>query len=323
MSILLTGGLGFIGSHCVVELIKKYSVIIVDNLYNSTIDILDKIETITQQRPLFYQYDITDYHLLHKVFEENKIDAVIHLAGYKAVGESVSNPAKYYENNINGLLTLLKCMNEFNVKKIVFSSSATVYGQPSELPLSENAKINILNPYGQTKYMSELILQDYANAYQLSVIALRYFNPVGAHPSGILGENDEHASNLFPMIMSVYKHKKEYLEIYGNDYNTKDGTCIRDYIHVVDLALGHMKALNVLKPGFQVYNLGTGNGYTVLEIIKEFEKQTGKLLNYQYKNRRLGDSDIVYANCKKANDMLSWYPKYELCDMVKHLLKYN
>lgn len=323
MSILLTGGLGFIGSHCVVELIKKYPVIIVDNLYNSTINILDKIETITQQRPLFYQYDITDYHLLHKVFEENKIDAVIHLAGYKAVGESVSNPAKYYENNINGLLTLLKCMNEFNVKKIVFSSSATVYGQPSELPLSENAKINILNPYGQTKYMSELILQDYANAYQLSVIALRYFNPVGAHPSGILGENDEHASNLFPMIMSVYKHKKEYLEIYGNDYNTKDGTCIRDYIHVVDLALGHMKALNVLKPGFQVYNLGTGNGYTVLEIIKEFEKQTGKLLNYQYKNRRLGDSDIVYANCTKAHVMLFWYPKYKLSDMVHHLLKYN
>jgi len=321
MTILLTGGLGFIGSHLTIELIQNnYNVIIIDNLSNSTINVLDSIEKITNIRPILYQCDINND--LSPLFHNHKIDTVIHLAGYKSVSESVTNPLKYYDNNVGGLLSLLKCMRKFNVKKLIFSSSATVYGNPSELPLSEESKVHVLNPYGQTKLTSEIILKDCANAYNLSIISLRYFNPVGAHPSGLLGENPT-GVNLFPVIMSVYKGKKEYLEVYGDDYDTIDGTCIRDYIHVMDLARGHVHALKKITKGYEIYNLGTGIGYSVQEIIKAFEKHTGKFLPFILKPRREGDSAEVYACCDKAEKILEWKTIYNLDDMIMDTLKVN
>jgi UDP-glucose 4-epimerase len=321
MSILVTGGLGFIGSHVVLELLNlDYKVIIIDNLSNSYIDILDHIETITSKRPLFYKGNINDSILLDDIFSKHDVDTVIHLAGYKSVGESVSDPLKYYQNNVNGLIILLTCMNRFSIKKIIFSSSATVYGNPTELPINEESPINILNPYGQSKRMSELILEDSSKAYNISVVSLRYFNPVGGHSSGLLNENPCSApTNLFPVIISVYNRKKEYLEVFGNDYDTKDGTCIRDYIHVVDLAIGHIKALEFLNNNnkYELFNLGTGNGYSVLDIIDKFEHHTGKKLNYQIEKKRPGDYISIYSNCEKANNLLGWYPGYNLDDMIK------
>lgn len=319
---LLTGGLGFIGSHLSVELIQNnYNVIIIDNLSNSNIDVLDNLEKITDVRPLFYKCDVNDKADLDKIFYNNKIDVVIHLAGHKSVGESVKDPLKYYENNVGGLLSLLRCMNEHKVKKLIFSSSATVYGNPESLPLTEESNINILNPYGQTKRTSELILKDCASAYDLSVISLRYFNPVGAHPSGLLSENPVGgANNLFPVIMSVYNGQREQLEVFGTDYENPDGSGIRDYIHVCDVAKGHLQALKYLKSGYEVFNLGTGNGYSVLEIINKFEFHSNKTLPYILKDRRIGDSAAIYADCTKANKELQWNTTYNLDDMIKHTL---
>lgn len=311
-TIMLSGSNGFIGSHCAVELIQSgYNIIMVDNLNNSSITVLDAIEKITHKRPPFYQYDITNEELLMSVFNNHKIDAVIHLAGYKSVSESVTHPLKYYENNVSGLITLLKCMEKHKVNKIIFSSSATVYGQPIQIPVTESSPINILNPYGQTKYMSELILKDIPH---LTSIILRYFNPVGGYP--LLKENPNNLpTNLFPVIMSIYNYKKSHLDIYGDNYNTIDGTPIRDYIHVVDLAKAHVKAL--LYNQSDIFNLGTGKGYSVLDIVKIFENETGEKLPYQFKNRRLGDAEAIYADCTKARQLLNWQAEYDLQTMVK------
>jgi UDP-glucose 4-epimerase len=313
-TILLTGGCGFIGSHCAVELIKNgYNVIIVDNLNNSSMNVLNVIRNITAISSIFYQYDITNYELLNSVFINHHIDAVIHLAGYKSVGESVANPLKYYDNNVGGLINLLKCMENHKVNKIIFSSSATVYGQPKKLPIDENSTIQILNPYGQTKYMSELILKDTKN---ISII-LRYFNPVGGYP--LLGEQPRSTpTNLFPVIMSIYNGQKSDLDIFGSDYNTNDGTAVRDYIHVVDLAKAHVKALDCNQS--DIFNLGTGKGYSVLDIVKMFEKETNKPLPLCFKNRRLGDAEMIYADCSKAKALLNWQPEYDLQQMVKDTL---
>jgi len=319
--ILVTGGCGFIGRHCVVELIKNsYHVIIVDNLINSSITILDHIKTITLQKPLFYQCDVTNYIALNQIFNNHHIDAVIHLAGHKSVSESIDDPLKYYDNNVGGLLTLLKCMKNHCVTKIIFSSSATVYGNPKKLPITEEDDIQILNPYGQSKYISELILKDTID----TVIILRYFNPVGGYP--LLGENSTRiTTNLFPVIMSVLNKEKSFVDIFGSNYNTHDGTAIRDYIHVVDLAKAHVKALQYNQS--HVFNLGTSKGYTVLEIIKEFESYTNTKINYELKNRRLGDAEIVYANYDKASQLLDWRPELDLKTMVKDTvlanIKYN
>lgn len=324
MSILLTGGLGYIGSHVATELIhNNYKVIIVDNLSNSSKNVLDNIEKITSIRPLFYQCDIKDN--LNKIFNDNVIDTIIHLAGYKSVSESITNPLKYYENNVGGLLSLLRCMKKFNVKKLIFSSSATVYGNPESLPLTEESKVNVLNPYGQSKLTSEIILKDCVIADNLSIISLRYFNPVGAHSSGLIGEKS--GTNLFPVIMSVYKKNKKKLEIYGNDYDTKDKFAVRDYIHVVDLAKGHLKALENLNEDeqskYEVYNLGTGKGYSVMEIVKAFEFHSGKTLPYILKPRREGDAAEVYADCKKAKENLKWETIYTLDNMIKDTLNFH
>lgn len=315
-TILVTGGCGFIGSHCVVELLQNnYNVIIVDNLINSSIHVLDAIEKITNKKPLFYQYDITS-HKLNDVFKNHPIDAVIHLAGYKSVSESFTDPLLYYDNNVCGLINLLKCMNKFKVNKIIFSSSATVYGQPDIVPVTESSPIQILNPYGQTKYMSELILKD----LKITSIIFRYFNPVGGHP--LLGEKPNGIpTNLFPVILSVYNQKQSHLNIFGSDYNTSDGTAIRDYIHVIDLAKAHVQALDYDQS--DIFNLGTGQGYTVLDIVKTFEKQTNQKCPYQLKERRMGDADIIYADYTKAKQLLKWEPIYDLETMVKDTIKAN
>lgn len=321
MNVLLTGGLGFIGSHCAVELIKQnYQVIIIDNLSNSSIDVLENIKNITNVKPIFYNYDLTNEPQINDVFNNHHIDTVINLVGYKAVGESVTNPLKYYDNNITSLLVLIKIMNKYHVKNLIFSSSATVYGHPETLPLTEDCKVNVLNPYGQTKLMSELILRDCQKAYDLNVTILRYFNPVGAHPSGLLGENPTSiATNLFPVIINCYKQNQPIF-VFGSDYDTKDGTGVRDYIHVCDLAVGHIMAMyNIDK--LKIYNLGTGQGYSVLDIINGFEKYIK--LSYEFKDRRPGDSAIVYADPQKANIELGWVTQYNLDNMIQHTIKYH
>lgn len=321
MNVLLTGGLGFIGSHCAVELIQQnYQVIIIDNLSNSSITVLENIQSITNVKPIFYNYDLTNEVQINEVFNNHSIDTVINLVGYKAVGESVMNPLKYYDNNINSLLVLLKSMNKYQVNNLIFSSSATVYGHPETLPLTEDSRLNVLNPYGQTKLMSELILKDCQKAYDMNITILRYFNPVGAHPSGLLGENPTSiATNLFPVIIDCYKHHKA-LQIFGSDYETKDGTGVRDYIHVCDLAVGHVKAIKNIK-NLKIYNLGTGQGYSVLDIVNGFKKHIDII--YEFKDRRPGDSAIVYANPQKANDELGWTTQYDLDDMIQHTIKYH
>lgn len=325
MFILVTGALGFIGSHCVVELIKNgYQVIMVDNLVNSSIHVLNNIKKILDIHIIFYQCDITNDDELNNIFNHHQIDAVIHLAGYKSVSESIADPLKYYENNVGGLLTLLKCMKNHHIKKIVFSSSATVYGNPKQCPITEKDDIDILNPYGQTKYMCELILKDCCQ----TAIILRYFNPVGGYP--LLGESPVNTmTNLFPTIMSVLNKEVPYLNIFGSNYNTKDGTAVRDYIHVVDLAKAHVKALEYKMNNNSniIFNLGTGQGYTVLDIVNEFENDTHQKINYEFKERRVGDAEKVYADCRQANQLLGWQPEYDLKTMVKDTvlsnIKYN
>ena len=323
MSVLVTGGLGYIGSHTVVELLNSNKkVIIVDDLSNSKIEVLDSIEKITGKRPKFYKINYLDREKLEEVFKENNtIELVMNFAGFKAVGESVKEPLMYYHNNVTGAIILLETMKKFNVKNFIFSSSATVYGDPEKVPITEECKIGgTTNPYGTSKLMIEQILQDlYKSDNTWNICILRYFNPIGAHKSGLLGENPNGIpNNLMPYITKVANGELEILSVYGNDYNTKDGTGVRDYIHVVDLAKGHIKALEKLekeKSGMYIYNLGTGNGYSVLEIIKNFEEVNNVKVNYKITERRPGDIAECYTDPNKALKELGWKAEYGIRDM--------
>lgn len=312
MKILVTGGTGYIGSHTVVELINEgHDVVILDNLSNSDRKVVDRIEKITGSRPLFYEADILDKASLDRIFDKEGIEAVIHFAGLKAVGESVEKPLLYYENNISGTINLLKSMNEHSCKNIIFSSSATVYGTPAFVPITEECpKGTCTNPYGWTKSMIEQIMMDQCTAdSEWNAVLLRYFNPIGAHESGTIGENPNGIpNNLMPYVTQVAVGRLKELGVFGNDYDTHDGTGVRDYIHVVDLALGHVKALKKLVKGsgLSIYNLGTGQGYSVLDIVKNFEEATGVKIPYVIKPRRAGDIDICFADSSKAEKELGW-----------------
>lgn len=324
MKVLVTGGLGFIGSHTVVELLKNnYEVIIVDNLFNSKIDVLDKIKMITGKEARFYQEDVCDKEALEKIFSENKIDAVIHFAGYKAVGESCEKPLMYYRNNLMSTITLLEVMKSYNVKNIIFSSSATIYGDPG-VPeyVEELGRGKTTNPYGTTKAMIEQILEDlYASDNTWTISILRYFNPIGAHESGVIGENPNGIpNNLMPYIMKVAAGELEILNVFGNDYPTPDGTGIRDYLHVVDLAKGHVAALKKVlasENGVLTYNLGSGKGVSVLELVNAFEKVNGIKVNYKIVGRRAGDLAQMYANPSKAYRELGWKTEKTIEDMCR------
>lgn len=320
--ILITGGAGYIGSHTAVELLKNgEELVIVDNFSNSSPEVLEKIKKITGKDFKFYELDLLDEEKLDNVFKENKIEAVIHFAGLKAVGESVEKPIEYYHNNITGTLILLKTMKKYNCKKIVFSSSATVYGNPQKLPIAEDSPLSTTNPYGSTKLMIEQILQDVAVADKDFCIAiLRYFNPIGAHESGLIGEVPNGIpNNIMPYIMKVAKGEYKELTIFGDDYPTKDGTGVRDYIHVVDLSKGHLKALDKIRKeaGVKIYNLGTGNGYSVLELVKNFEKVNNVKVNYKIGPRRPGDIPACYANPRKAEKELGWKAEKGIEEMLK------
>ena len=322
MKILVTGGCGYIGSHTVCELLdNNYEVIIIDNLCNSKKSVIDKIKEITKKEVKFYEFDLSDKQSLEKVFVENKIDAVIHFAGLKAVGESVEKPLMYYRNNLDSTMTLLEVMNKFDCKKLVFSSSATVYGLPKTLPIKENFPLKTTNPYGTTKLMIEKILNDlYISDSNWSIAILRYFNPIGAHESGLLGENPNGIpNNLMPYIIKVATKELPYLNVFGNDYNTKDGTGVRDYIHVVDLAQGHLCAIDkvVKETGIDFYNLGTGIGYSVLDLVKTFEKVNNIKIDYKIVDRRKGDIDACYADVSYAKEKLNWEAKKGIEEMCK------
>ncbi|MFM0602423.1 UDP-glucose 4-epimerase GalE [Streptococcus suis] len=322
MSILVTGGAGYIGSHTVIELLKLgKEVVIVDNLSNSSILVLDRIETITGKRPTFYELDVADKEALRQVFENENIEAAIHFAGYKAVGESVAKPIMYYENNIMSTLALVEVMAEFGVKKIVFSSSATVYGLNNPSPLVETMPTSATNPYGYTKVMLEQILRDVEVADKgWSIALLRYFNPIGAHESGLIGEDPAGIpNNLMPFIAQVAVGKREELSVFGNDYDTIDGTGVRDYIHVIDLALGHIKALEKISTtaGVHTYNLGSGQGTSVLELVQAFEKVNGVPVPYKIVDRRPGDVATCYANADKALEELDWKTEKTIEDMCR------
>lgn len=317
MRILVTGGAGYIGSHTCVELLNiGYEVVVLDNLSNSSRESLNRVREITGKELIFYQTDLLDKAAINEIFEKETIDAVIHFAGLKAVGESVQKPLEYYHNNITGTLNLCDIMNKHNVKNIVFSSSATVYGIPETVPIKEDFPLSTTNPYGSTKLMLEQILTDLnISDSAWNVILLRYFNPIGAHESGMIGEDPKGIpNNLVPYITQVAVGKRECLSVYGDDYDTIDGTGVRDYIHVVDLALGHVKSLEKLKEqkGVLVYNLGTGNGYSVLEMVKSFEKASRKEIKYEIKARRPGDIAICYADATKAKRELGWEAIYDL-----------
>ena len=327
MNVLVTGGLGFIGSHTCVELLNaNYDVVIVDNLSNSSIDALEKIEEITSKKPKFYEYDVCDKEKIEEIFKENKIDAVIHFAGYKAVGESVREPLKYYRNNLDSTLTLLEVMKEENCHNFVFSSSATVYGNPKELPIKEDFPLSTTNPYGTTKLMIERILADLSKAdKEMSIIVLRYFNPIGAHKSGLLGENPRGIpNNLMPYIVRVATKELEMLSVFGNDYDTHDGTGVRDYIHVVDLAKGHIKALEkcVRFKGIEYYNLGTGTGYSVLDLVKTFEEVNNAKVPYKIVDRRPGDIDACYSDPGKAYEEIGFKAELGIEDMCRDSYNY-
>ena len=322
MSILVTGGAGYIGSHtCVLLLEAGYDVVVLDNLSNSNPKSIGRVEKITGKKMKFYECDILDKDGMRKIFSENKIDAVIHFAGLKAVGESVAEPLKYYENNISGTVCLLEVMNEFDVKKMVFSSSATVYGMTDKVPLTEDLPTSANSPYGQTKLMIEQILTDLAvSDKEWAISLLRYFNPVGAHESGSIGENPKGIpNNLMPYITQVASGKLQQLSIFGNDYPTKDGTGVRDYIHVVDLADGHLKALDKLNTtkGVMIHNLGTGVGYSVLDLVNAFEEANNLKINYKFAPRRPGDVVICYADPSKAKKELGWEAKKSVVDMCR------
>lgn len=327
--ILITGGTGYIGSHTAVELIQAgYEIEILDNLYNSKITALDKIAEITGVKPKFYQVDLCDKAALEEVFKQTEFATVIHFAGLKAVGESVEQPLKYYENNIGGTLNLLECMLKYRVNQIVFSSSATVYGDQKVKQLDESLPTGsgITNPYGRTKFMIEEILRDVAVAHpEFKVVVLRYFNPIGAHKSGLLGEDpNDKPNNLMPIVMKVATRQIPELNIYGNDYPTPDGTCIRDYIHVVDLARGHVAALKAVETGenVKVYNLGSGRGTSVLEMVKAFSEASGEALPHKVVARRPGDLAEVCADPSKAEQELGWKTELSIADAMRDTLNY-
>ncbi len=322
--ILVTGGAGYIGSHTCVELLNAgYEIVVLDDFSNSNKDVLDSIKKITGKEFKFYEINYLDKEKLEKVFEENEIEAVINFAGFKAVGESVQKPIEYYTNNVSGALVLLDTMKKHNVKKFVFSSSATVYGDPEVIPITEDCKVGgTTNPYGTSKYMIELILQDlYKSDNTWDIVILRYFNPVGAHESGLLGEEPKGTpNNLMPYITKVAAGVLDELAVFGNDYNTPDGTGVRDYIHVVDLAMGHLRAiekLNKENSGIYVYNLGTGTGYSVLDMIKAFEKVNNVIVKYKIAPRRSGDIATCYSNPKKAREEINFNTTKTLEDMCK------
>lgn len=318
--ILVTGGAGYIGSHTCVELLQVgYQVVVVDNLSNSKVESLTRVQELSGKRLEFYQVDLLDQAALEAVFRARAVDAVIHFAGFKAVGESVVMPLRYYHNNVSGTLILLKTMKAFGVRHLVFSSSCTVYGDPHKVPITEDFPLSATNPYGRSKLMIEDILRDLYNAdHSWNIALLRYFNPVGAHPSGRIGEDPNGIpNNLMPYIAQVAVGKLPYLRVFGNDYPTPDGTGVRDYIHVVDLALGHLKALEKLStnPGLVTYNLGTGRGYSVLEVVRAFERASGRKIPYQIVERRPGDVAITYADPSRANRELGWMAERGLDEM--------
>lgn len=322
MAVLVTGGAGYIGSHTVVQLLENgREVVIVDDLSNSSPKVIDRIEAITGKRPKFYEVNILDEEKMEEIFKENSIDSVIHFAGFKAVGESVAKPLAYYTNNLTTTLIVLNLMKKYGVRNFVFSSSATVYGDPHTCPILETFPLSATNPYGRTKLMIEEMLVDICKAdKELNVALLRYFNPVGAHESGTIGEEPNGIpNNLMPYITKVAIGKLEKLSVFGDDYNTPDGTGVRDYIHVADLANGHLKALDKLEtnPGLVIYNLGTGKGYSVLDMVKAFSKACGKDIPYVIAPRRPGDVAMCYADPAKAKAELGWEAKYDLDRMCE------
>ena len=325
--ILVTGGSGYIGSHTVLELLNKnYEVVVVDNLSNSSQESLKRVQQITGKTVTFYQEDVRNVAALEKIFTEHTFDAVIHFAAFKAVGESCKLPLKYYDNNISGTVGLLQVMEKFNVKKIIFSSSATVYGTPERLPLDENCHLSTTNPYGATKLMMENIMQDvYKADNEWNIILLRYFNPVGSHESGLIGEDPKGIpNNLMPYVAQVASGKLACINVFGNDYDTPDGTGVRDYIHVVDLALGHIAAIEQCNDtGVHIYNLGTGHGYSVLDMIHAFEKACGKQLPYKICDRRPGDIAACYACPDKAEKELKWKAKFGIEEMCASQWKWQ
>ena len=326
-TILVTGGCGYIGSHTVLELLNKnYDVVVVDNFSNSNPEGLRRVQQITGKTVTFYEADIRDAETMDKIFSTHKFDAVIHFAAFKAVGESCRLPLKYYENNISGTVSLLQIMEKHNVKKVVFSSSATVYGDPERLPLDETCRLSTTNPYGSTKLMMEMIMQDLYKADNAwNIILLRYFNPVGAHESGLIGEDPKGIpNNLMPYVAQVASGKLACINVFGDDYDTPDGTGVRDYIHVVDLALGHIAAIEgCQESGVHIYNLGTGRGYSVLEMIKAFEKACGKTLPYKIAPRRSGDIASCYAAPDKAKNELGWEAKFGIEEMCASQWKWQ
>lgn len=325
--VLVTGGAGFIGSHTVVDLLEHgYEVVVVDDLSNASERVLDRIDRIVgdeaSERLSFYRADVRDRDALDIIFEENDVDAVIHFAGFKAVGESVQKPIEYYANNIGGTLALVDAMRDHGVKSIIFSSSATVYGDPDELPLTEESpKKPATNPYGWTKWMVEQILMDVAKADpEWDVVLLRYFNPIGAHPSGLMGEDPKGVpNNLLPYVAQVAVGRRDAVHVFGDDYDTPDGTGVRDYIHVMDLAAGHVAALEWMggRTGCEVFNLGTGNGTSVLEIVRAFSEACGRELPYVIEPRRAGDVTANWADCTKAREVLGWEAKYGIAEMCR------
>ena len=325
--ILVKGGCGYIGSHTVLELLNKnYQVVAVDNFSNSSFESLRRVQKLTGKEVAFYEADIRDRDAMEKIFSEHTFDAVIHFAAFKAVGESCKLPLKYYENNISGTVTLLQVMEKYNVKKIIFSSSATVYGDPEKLPLDETCRLSTTNPYGSTKLMMENIMQDVQKADPAwNIILLRYFNPVGAHESGLIGEDPKGIpNNLMPYVAQVASGTLERINVFGNDYDTPDGTGVRDYIHVVDLAHGHIAAIEQCnEAGVHIYNLGTGHGYSVLDMIHAFEKACGKTLPYQICPRRDGDIAACYACPDKAKKDLKWEAKFGIEEMCASQWKWQ
>ncbi|HBG4426656.1 TPA: UDP-glucose 4-epimerase GalE [Clostridioides difficile] len=322
MAVLVAGGAGYIGSHTAIELLESgYEVVIVDNLSNSNSIVVDRIKELSKKPVKFYNIDIRNKDEMHVVFKENNIESIIHFAALKAVGESVEKPIEYYSNNLISTLNLFELMREYGVKKFIFSSSATVYGDPHTCPILEDFPLSVTNPYGRTKLMIEQMLVDISKADKsLDIALLRYFNPVGAHKSGRIGEEPNGVpSNLMPYITKIAVGKLKELSVYGNDYPTHDGTGVRDYIHVLDLAAGHVKALQKLEenPGLVVYNLGTGKGYSVLDLVKAFSKASGKEIPYKIVGRRAGDVAMCYADSSKAEKELGWKAKYELEEMCE------
>ena len=329
MKILVTGGLGFIGSHTVVELLNNnYEIIVIDNLSNSKFDVIDKIKKITNKNIKFYQEDVCNKEALEEIFKENKIDAVIHFAGFKAVGESVEKPLMYYHNNLVSTINLCELMNKYNVKNIVFSSSATVYGEPSDLPIKEDFEVkHATNPYGESKIINEKILNDlYKSDNSWNIAILRYFNPIGAHKSGLIYENpNDIPNNLMPYIVKVSTKELDHLSVFGNDYDTIDGTGVRDYIHVVDLAKAHIKALEwtLKNNGYDTFNIGTGKGYSVLELVEEIKKYNNIDVPYKIVGRRNGDIASCYADASHAKEVLNWQSEYDIKDMVEDAYLYT